>query len=198
MNIFDILTEMVNHFGYLGILISTALEYACFPISSELLLPFIGYSVLKGEMHLLLTVIFATLGAIIGCSICFFAGRFGEIFIRTKLCNKFKTLKIGIESSSKYFKKYGKQSVLIARVFPIARTYISFPAGMSKMKYSQFLYYSMIGAFIWNFILISLGYYFGDNWKYIKVFLSEHKIIIYFICFLIIISIFWKILKKKR
>ncbi len=198
MNIFDVLTEMVNHFGYFGILISTTLEYACFPVSSELLLPFIGYSVSRGEMKLFLTVIFATIGGAIGCSVCFFAGRFGETFIRTKLCNRFKTLKIGIDSSARYFKKYGKQSVLIARVFPIARTYISFPAGMSKMRYSQFLYYSTIGAFIWNFVLISLGYVFGDNWKYIKLYLSEHKIIIYFISILIVIAIFWKILKKKE
>lgn len=189
---------IIKKLGYGGIFVSTGLEYACFPISSELLLPFIGFSVFKGQMNLFYTILASTLGGMAGCSFCYFVGRFGEHFINRTLCRRFRTIAIGIQHAKQYFKKYGKQSVLIARVFPIARTYISIPAGMAKMDFRNFLLYSTIGALVWNTVLISLGYFLGDHWSGIAGVLKENQFLLIGILFACILFFWYKKGKKKK
>lgn len=179
--ILDTITDMVSTFGYLGIFIATSLEYGCFPISSEVLLPFIGYFVFKGNMNLMLAVTASTVGGIFGSFFCYCLGRFGKNFIEKHLCNKFPVIKKGIDRADRVFNKYGRQSVLIARVFPIARTYISIPAGLAGMNVAVFVLYTSIGAFIWNVFLISIGYFLGEYWQNAGTFISENHILFYIV-----------------
>lgn len=199
--IFTTLIIIIQKLGYFGIFASTALEYACFPISSELLLPFIGFTVSKGEMNLIYTILASTIGGVVGCSFCYCIGRFGGKFIDRMLCPKFKGIRLGIEHARGYFNRYGKQSVLLARVIPLARTYISIPAGMAKMNYTNFVLYSALGAFIWNTILISLGYFLGDHWDETAFFMGQHKSILFFmtviVCIVVVYHIFFKQKKRK-
>ena len=166
IDVIGILTEIINRFGYAGIFIATGLEYACFPVSSEFLLPFIGYSVSKGSMSYILAVLSSTIGGVSGSAACYALGRFGMSFLENILFKRFEGLRKGIEKAGACFKKYGKQSVLIARVFPIARTYISIPAGMAKMNLGEFLLLSAIGAFVWNSMLIYIGFKLGENFEF--------------------------------
>ena len=94
--IIDTLTKMVNSFGYLGIFIATSLEYGCFPVSSEVLLPFIGYFVYGGEMSLLGAVLVSTAGGIIGSLVCYCFGRFGRSFIEKTVTDQ--ELLVGIHA----------------------------------------------------------------------------------------------------
>ena len=164
----DALTGMVNSFGYLGIFISTSLEYGCFPVSSEVLLPFIGFFVFGGEMSLFGAILVSTAGGIAGSLVCYCFGRFGRRFIEKTLCSKYSSLKKGLEKAGRVFDKYGSKSVLIARVFPIARTYISIPAGLMGMNIYVFVIYTAGGSFVWNTMLISAGYFLGGYGSLIK------------------------------
>ncbi|MCD8036924.1 MAG: DedA family protein [Clostridiales bacterium] len=163
--IIDTLTEMVNAFGYWGIFIATSLEYGCFPVSSEVLLPFIGYFVYRGRLSLPGAIVVSTIGGIAGSLACYSFGRFGKTFIEKTLCRRFVSIEKGINSAERVFLKYRRLSVLIARVFPIARTYISIPAGLAGMNAGVFILYTAIGAFVWNTMLISAGYFLGEYWK---------------------------------
>lgn len=196
--IFDILVEIINNFGYIGILVATGMEYACFPISSELLLPFIGYTISKGEMNLIITILVSTLGGIVGSLFCYCVGRLGGNFIEKTICKRFKTAALGIANAKKYFDKYGKQSVMIGRIFPIIRTYISIPAGMAKMDATYFTIYTGIGAFIWNTLLISSGYYLGEHWDEVKMVLKSHSNLIYVLIFLLVVLIIFRYRKKRK
>lgn len=189
------LMSIVDNMGYVGIFMSTALEYACFPVSSEILLPFIGCSVYNGSMELIPSVFVSVLGAVLGCSFCFFAGRIGKSFIEN-ICRKHPCVKSSVVSAEERFEKHGDFSVFVFRLFPIARTYISFPAGMSKMKYSKFIYFSFAGAFIWNSILISSGYILGEYWSSVSVFMKSHKTVFNIIIFSVIALLILKSLKK--
>ena len=164
----DALTGIVNSFGYLGIFISTSLEYGCFPVSSEVLLPFIGFFVFGGEMSLFGAILVSTAGGIAGSLVCYCFGRFGRRFIEKTLCSKYSSLKKGLEKAGRVFDKYGSKSVLIARVFPIARTYISIPAGLMGMNIYVFVIYTAVGSFVWNTMLISAGYFLGGYGSLIK------------------------------
>ena len=91
-NLTDILTAIIYSWGYMGIFISTALEYACFPVSSEILLPFIGYSVAKTGLNPVISVMYATAGGVAGSLFCYTCGRLLGCFIENTLCLKFKSL----------------------------------------------------------------------------------------------------------
>lgn len=195
-DITNILTEIIHHWGYFGILISTGLEYACFPISSEILLPFIGYSVAKTGLSLPFAILAATLGGIVGSFFCYWSGRFLSCFIQNTLCKKFPTLQCALDNASRFFNKHGNSSVLIGRVFPIVRTYISIPAGIAKMSQRLFLLYTGIGALVWNTILMGFGYFFGEHWGQIGSFISNNSILI---CIFIGLLVFvvYKLKHKK-
>ncbi|MCI1999535.1 MAG: DedA family protein [Clostridia bacterium] len=192
-----ILMSFVNKFGYFGVFFSTTLEYACFPVSSEILLPFIGCCVYNGTMSLSKCIGVSLLGAVLGCSACFFAGRFGRRVI-DKLSGKSIGIKNGIKKSESKFKKYGSFSVFIFRLFPISRTYISFPAGMSSMSYTTFIVYSVLGALVWNTVLISIGYMLGEHWEDFTIFFEDHKNLVNLIFILICLMIVFKILKNRK
>lgn len=195
--IIETLTDLVNSFGYLGIFIATSLEYGCFPVSSEVLLPFIGYSVYKGEMSLLGAVIVSTAGGIVGSLFCYCFGRFGKTFIEKSLCKRFSSIKKGIHNAERVFDKYGKQSVLLARVFPIARTYISIPAGLAGMNVAVFILYTSAGALIWNTVLISAGFYLGEYWGNASMVMADKHIVFYIITAILSI-ILLKLSKREQ
>lgn len=196
--LFEILTEIINQLGYLGIFVTTGLEYACFPVSSELLLPFIGYTISKGEMNLAVAILISTLGGIIGCLFCYMIGRFGGEFIEKTICKKSKTASLGIEHAKQYFLKHGNQSVMLGRVLPIVRTYISVPAGMAKMDLFHFLVYTGLGALAWNTVLISLGYYLGEHWLVAKEMIKSNSIFIIGAVVLILVFVILNKRQKKR
>ena len=192
---------IVDKLGYLGVFASTALEYACFPVSSEILLPFIGCSVYNGSMELIQAVLAATFGAVAGCTLCFYIGRIGKRFIE-RLSGKYGAVKGGLDTACEKFDRYGDFSVFLLRLFPIARTYISFPAGMSKMSYARFIGYTAAGSFVWNSVLISAGYILGEYWSNVSEFMFEHtsacNIVIAAVICLLVANIIRDRKKKKR
>lgn len=194
----EILTIIIHKTGILGILISTGLEYACFPVSSEILLPFIGYSIFRGGGSLLAAIAVSTLGAMLGCSFCYFVGKFSGYYIETILCKKWKSLDAGLKHANEFFKRYGPQSVMIGRIFPIVRTYISFPAGMANMEYSYFLFYTTLGALLWNTVLISLGFLLGEHWESVTLFFKENNRYFTILLLVILAALVWKIYQKRK
>ena len=162
---------IINSLGYIGIFLAAALEYACFPISSEILLPFIGYSVYLGKLSLFKAII-------------------------EKLFKKNGAVYLGIEKAERYFDKMGNESVFYGRLMPIVRTYISFPAGMAKMGFPRFFMFSVMGAMIWNTALVSVGFALGEHWESVSVFFSENKNLILILVF-IFVGIFLCFRRKK-
>lgn len=197
MNVINSVSAFVLNHGYLGIFAATALEYACFPISSEILFPFIGCCAAKGGLSILFSVLVSTLGAAFGCSFCYMLGRFGESFLHMTLFKKFPKLKAAVCYASEKFQKKGSLSVFWGRCFPLIRTYISFPAGISKMNYLKFLFYTVCGAFLWNTFLISLGFFLGEHWQTAGQIMGKipFKAVL---TFLVTFFILKKLLKKRR
>lgn len=195
MNIFTSVSGFVLRHGYIGIFIATMLEYACFPVSSEILFPFIGCCAAKGGLSIIVSVAVSTLGAVCGCSFCYALGRFGEKFMRMTAYKKFPKLKIAVDNASTWFRKKGSGSVFFGRVFPLVRTYISFPAGMAKMNYIKFILFTASGAAIWNTLLISAGYVLGEHWQNVSRFINTMPFKVFIVFAAGIISIY--VLRKK-
>ena len=186
MNILYSVSEFIINHGYTGIFIATALEYACFPVSSEILFPFIGYCAAKGGLSIVLSVFISVIAATAGCSFCYALGRFGQKMLNITIFKLFPKTKHAVDNASEWFLKNGNMSVLFGRLFPLVRTYISFPAGMMKMNYLRFITLTSIGSSIWNTFLISSGYFLGEHWSKVNT-STNYSIFVICICIALLI-----------
>ncbi len=174
MSLIEAIKQLIMELGAGGIFVATALEYGCFPVSSEILLPFIGYVIATNGYSLLQAIWIATAGGMLGTTFCYLVGRIGGRMF-DQLAERFEGVALGVGKAQGIFEKYGKESVFFARLFPIARTYISFPAGIAKMPALPFLIYTAFGVFLWNTALISAGYFLGSHWELCKAFLKAYQ-----------------------
>jgi len=175
-----------------------AIESACVPVPSEVVMPFAGYLTTTGRFSILLVIICGAIGNLIGSIIAyaigFFGGRpfikkFGKyIFIREEELNK----------AERFFQKHGNSSIFFSRVLPIIRTFISLPAGMAKMPFGKFSLYTFAGSLFWSAALVFLGVFLGKNWQNIEIYFRKFDWLIGIILILGIIYFIYKRIKRKN
>ncbi len=177
----------LKKFGIIAEFFIVLLEYACFPIPSEVVLPFAGAMSVTCSISIVLIILISIIAGILGSIICYYIGYFGT----KKIINKISK-KDGFKESLVKYQKYSNASVCIGRIIPLCRTYISFVAGMSHQPIKQYIFYSSIGITIWNTCLITLGYFFFDHLDDVALFIDKFKLIIIililFIFFFIVIK----------
>ena len=105
-----------------------------------------------------------TLGGTVGSIGAYYLGKFGGRPLVEKYADKLKLSKSHLEKSDEYFNKYGEKIVFYSRLLPIIRTFISLPAGISKMDFKKFTIYTFLGSLIWSVVLGYTGYKMGENW----------------------------------
>ncbi len=156
------LLAFLGEYGLFAILLAILLEYACFPVSSEIILPVSG--MLAAQIHTpLWTLIFlSVLAGLVGCSVCYWVGRCGDRVLK-RLLRRFPKMARQFEKTCDWQRKYGTLAVMIGRVIPIFRTYISFVSGIIRQSYGVFLLFSSVGIAVWNTLLLSLGYFLGES-----------------------------------
>lgn len=176
MNIFYQLIEVVGHwiinfisyFGYPAIFFLMTIESALIPMPSEITMPFSGFLVSSGKLNLWLVVLSGTIGNLVGSIIAYLLGSWGQETVVRKLIRQYgKYVFIKeheFDRAEHWFRKYGQMIVFASRMLPAVRTYISLPAGIAKMNFSKFCLYTVIGSFIWSFILTYIGMILGNNW----------------------------------
>ncbi|MDO5521570.1 MAG: DedA family protein [bacterium] len=170
--------SLIYEYGLIAMFFLILLEYACFPVSSEIVLPFSGAVASIQHVSFLVIILVSVAAGLLGTSICYGIGRYGGVPLIEKIKRKFPSTEHGLDSSFEKFNKYGHIAVCIGRVIPICRTYIAFIAGAVKQPYGLFLTSSGIGITVWNIILIGLGYTLRENWTMVGTYYEEYKIII--------------------
>ncbi len=156
------------------------IEYACFPVSSELVLPLSGAFAKNAEIPFLLTLFLSSLAGVIGVSITYALGRYGGSPLLERLMNRFKRTRKPILASYRFFGDHGRLAVCLGRLVPICRTYISFIAGASGEAFSGYLLFSALGITLWNGVLLSIGYYFMQYKDRIFYYFDRYKLFILF------------------
>jgi len=191
--IVNFLVETVGSLGYIGIFALMFLESSFFPFPSEVVMIPAGYLAFKGEMNLVLAVLFGIGGSVAGALFNYaLASKFGRVF----LIKYGKYLFIKEETLDKledFFDKHGHISTFNGRLIPGIRQYISLPAGLAKMHIGKFAFYTALGAGIWVIVLTVLGYFLGQNEDLIHKYLKEITIIT-----LVIIAVITLIYYKKQ
>jgi len=195
----ELLTSLLKKYGLFGLCLMILLEYACFPISSEIVLPFCGAFAKSYEISFFLLIPGSVLAGLIGTSFCYAIGWIGGTKVLTFLRTKFPKTEKGIAASEEKMERYGALAVCFSRVIPLCRTYIAFIAGSMKQPYRQFLTYSFFGITVWNCLLISLGYLLKSNWNEVQRYYEEYKLFLVATAAVVIfIVILWKWLQAKR
>lgn len=198
-SILTFLIDTIGSFGYLGILLVVGLEYACFPLPSEVVLTFLGLSAAQGEFSFTGVLIFSIIGGILGSLICYAIGFYGGVPLQNWLAKKLPSSQKSMLALNKWFKKYGKPAVLLARIVPLTRTYVSLLAGAESFSLKYFITYSTIGIALWNTVLVSLGYFIGDNLELINSIMEKYTFATIGIIILsIILFLYLKFYKKNK
>ena len=186
--------NLISSWGYSGILVLMTIESACVPLPSEIIMPFSGYLVSTGRFNLHLASITGALGCAIGSIISYFAGYYGGRPLILKYGKYILISKHELDRADRFFTRFGSSAVFIARLLPIVRTFISLPAGISKMPFGRFIIYSFIGSLPWCYALVYAGKILGENWLIIKNYIRKFDILIaIFIIALIALFIIYKI-----
>lgn len=171
MEYFDFIIEWYKaHLNYGTITLFMAVESSFIPLPSELIIPPAAYLAVKGQLNLSLIIFFSTLGCIIGAlfnyTLSYYLGRkIIYAMAESKWARIFFVTPAKVDHAEQYFLKNGNSSTFIGRLIPGIRHLISIPAGLSKMKLSNFVIYTAIGSALWNATLAVMSYLLIDKWK---------------------------------
>ncbi|MDS1029496.1 DedA family protein [Bacillota bacterium LX-D] len=179
----------LGEMGYLGISIGMFLENTGVPIPSEIILPAAGYLAFKGNVSFWGVVFVTTIASIIGSVFAYYIGLFGGRSFVLNYGKYFFLSKTKFLIAERWFNKYGNKIIFFSRLLPIVRTFISFPAGITKMSLSKFVSYTFLGVLPWNILFIYLGYKLGENWDALMALTHEIKIILIAVFIIVVIGI---------
>jgi membrane protein DedA with SNARE-associated domain len=151
--------------GYWGIALLMAIESACIPLPSEIVMPFAGYLVSTGQFNLYLAATAGAIGCNLGSIVAYEIGKRGGRPVAEKWG---RYLLIGpgeLDAADRFFARYGGIAVLIGRLLPVIRTFIAFPAGVARMKLVPFHIYTFAGSWPFCLLLTWIGMTLGDKWN---------------------------------
>lgn len=176
----------IDKIGYFGIFILMILESCGIPIPSEIIMPFSGYLVSMGRFNYWLVVLVGSLANLVGSVIAYLVGSVGRGFL-DKYGKYLMIHRHHLEYAEKLFYRYGGKIVLLGRNMPVVRTYISFPAGISKMNFMKFCIYTFFGSIPWNMFLVYMGVWMGEHWSIVADFFERLDTIIIITAIMVVI-----------
>ena len=182
---------LLNSYGNIVLPISLMLELIALPLPGETMLTYCGFLVNQGKMSLVLSILVAAIGAIIGVTLSYFIGRILGTPFFEKYGHYVHMDKKNLDKVSVWFEKYGNKLLIVSYFIPGVRHVTGYFSGITGISYKKFALYSYIGAIIWTSTFISLGTFFGSNWnKYhgvITAFLLKGGLVIFLIAIVIYI-----------
>ena len=160
----------ISRLGYGGIVLLMAIESACIPLPSEIIMPFSGYLVYTGEMNLLLVALAGAMGCVLGSLVAYYAGAWGGRPLVVKYGKYILISHHDLDLADRWFRRHGDITIFIGRLLPVIRTFIAFPAGVARMNLWRFNIYTFVGSFIWCIGLAWIGMKLGEHWNTLGVY----------------------------
>ncbi len=158
-------TGLIIAVGYPGVALLMAIESACIPLPSEIIMPFAGYVVWQGKMNLYLAATAGAIGCNLGSLVAYWIGAKGGRPLVEKFGRYVLMSPRDLDRVEGYFAKYGDITVLVGRLLPVVRTFIALPAGIARMPQLRFHIYTFLGSWPWCFALAYVGMKAGASWN---------------------------------
>ena len=169
---------VISSLGYSGVVLLMAIESACIPLPSEIIMPFAGFLVFKGEMTLWGVAMAGAIGCVVGSIPAYYLGMYGGRPLVEKYGKWVLISHKDLNWADKAFEKHGEIIIFIGRLLPAVRTFIAFPAGVARMNMTKFIVYTFVGSLIWCYLLALAGFKMGENWESLKVYFHEFHYVI--------------------
>lgn len=174
------ITDAVYSFGYFGIAVLVMLGNLHFPVPTGLVLPFAGFLVWQGRLSIILVMVAATIGAVVGSVLLYLIGLWiGEERLRQLIgwLERFKIMSVShLDTADEMFDRHGFKAIFIAHLIPGVGSFISVPAGVRRMPFwKQFMIYTVIGTIPYNTLQVGLGWVLGTEWQQAEQYMSKLK-----------------------
>lgn len=168
-----IVQSFITHYGYFALFVLSVLSSACIPIPSEVAYGFAGAlctAAVTGHVRFSLwaVIVVGTIGSLVGAVIAYEVGRSAGRTIVERWGKWLLLSTKDLDRAESWFERYGSASVLLGRVIPVVRSFISVPAGMAEMNRARFAVLTTIGSAVWVALIAGLGYAAGSNWKHVS------------------------------
>lgn len=157
--------QAISHLGYGGVVLLMAIESACIPLPSEIILPFAGYLASLGSLNLWGIAVAGATGSVLGSWLAYAAGAWGGRPFVERYGRYVLVSPTDLDLADRWFARHGDLTILFGRLLPIVRTFIAFPAGVARMPIWRFSIYTFIGSFFWSLALAWLGMELGRHWQ---------------------------------
>src|SRR5918996_4980938 len=140
----------ISMMGYSGIVLLMAIESACIPLPSEIIMPFSGYLVSTGQMNLWGVAVAGAVGCVLGSLVAYWVGMYGGRPLIEKYGRYVLLSRHDLDIADRWFGKHGEVIVFVSRLLPAIRTFIAFPAGVARMNVKRFIIYTFAGSLPWG------------------------------------------------
>jgi membrane protein DedA with SNARE-associated domain len=157
-------TGAISAMGYWGVVFLMAIESACIPLPSEIIMPFAGYLVYQGRFTLQGAALAGAFGCVVGSIPAYYLGQFGGRPLIERWGKYVLLSHRELDFADRLFQRHGHWVVFAGRLLPIVRTFIAFPAGVSRMPMGKFIVYTMVGSYPWCLGLAWVGEKLGEAW----------------------------------
>lgn len=154
----------ISTLGYGGIVLLMAIESACIPLPSEIIMPFSGYLVYTGRFNLWLVGIAGAFGCVAGSLVAYWVGMYGGRPLIEKYGKYVLVSHHDLDLADRWFSRFGEIIVFVSRLLPAIRTFIAFPAGVARMDLKKFIIYTFAGSLPWCLGLAYVGQKLGEHW----------------------------------
>ncbi len=204
----DLVTQLYEAVGYVGVAIWVAIESVIIPIPSELVLPFAGFLVGQGgalepltgqPWNLALVTIAGTIGATIGALIAYAIGYFGGRPLIERWGRYLGISTADLDRAETFFERHGRKAAFFGRMVPVIRSLVSFAAGIARMPLGPFVLFTVLGSLPWTFLLVFAGAQLGANWEDVGAILKRFEYAV--LAALIAVALAWiwfRIIRPRR
>jgi membrane protein DedA with SNARE-associated domain len=169
---------VISWLGLPGIVLLMAIESACIPLPSEVIMPFSGYLVYKGVHSLWGVALAGAFGCVVGSVPAYYLGMYGGRPLIEKYGKYILMSHHDLDLADGWFARHGEATVFMARLLPVIRTFIAFPAGVARMDMKRFIAYTFAGSLPWCLGLAYVGMVLGENWPTLRVYFHRFDLVI--------------------
>jgi len=188
----------ISSSGYLGIVLLMGIESACIPLPSEIIMPFSGYLVFRGDFELFRVGLAGAFGCVVGSVPAYYLGLYGGRPLVERYGKYVLLCHRDLDLASRWFERCGAWAIFFSRLLPVVRTFISFPAGVARMHFPRFVAYTLVGSFPWCLGLAYIGMKLGQNWDTLGGYFHRFDMVIGVLIALGVVYYIWRHLKGRK
>ncbi len=173
-----LIISSISTLGYPGIVILMAIESACIPLPSEIIMPFSGFLVHAGRFRLIWVSLAGALGCNLGSIIAYYVGALGGRPLAERYGRYVLVSRHDLELADRWFERHGESTVFFSRLLPVVRTFIALPAGIARMNFWRFNLYTFLGSLPWCCVLAFAGVKLGERWSLLRGYFHKFDVVL--------------------